>query len=248
MNTKVFFVTLIAVFLSFAGGFLLANALNKSELDILKAENERLKNIQNEDNESESEFTLAAEEIRKRIEEADLNPANIAFQKNLGIALYRYAIIKRDADLLDDVSRLLERVYKTENRDYETIVTLGNIYSDIGYYKKENEKFAKAREYYREALEQKPNDIDIRTYYGLTYFYETPPETEKALMEFQKSIKDDPKHEKTLQALTEALLSQNKNEEAERYLSKLREVNRDNPAINELSTQLNKNRNNQQQK
>lgn len=245
MSAKVFWTTLIAVVLSFTGGFLLANALNRSELSSLNAENERLKNVQSKDRESDSELTLDKEAIQKRINEADENPTKIDFQKNLGIALYRYATIKKDTDLLVDVERLLERVYKADDKDYETIVTLGNIYFALGLSKKESDKVNKAREVYKKALEQKPNDVDVRTDYGLTYFFETPPDAEKAVAEFQKSLKNNPKHEKTLQALTEALLSQNKTEEAERYLAKLKEVNQNNPALDELSTKLNKNRNNQ---
>lgn len=246
MKGKVFGLTIIAVFLSFTGGFLLANALNRSELNALKAENERLKNVQKDAGESQSELTLDNEEIQKRIREADENPADIAFQKNLGIALYRYATIKKDTGLLNEVERLLARVYAADDKDYETLIALGNIYFDFGFLKKENDKFEKAREFYQKALNQKPNDVEVRTDYGLTYFFQTPPETDKAIQEFQKSLKENPKHEKTLQALTEALLSQNKIEEAERYFAKLKEVNKNNPALEELSVKLDKNRNNRQ--
>lgn len=246
MNKQGFLATIIAVLLSLAGGFLLANALNRTELNSLKAENEQLKNDRRDESRSESESTLAAEEIQKRIAEADKNPTDIAFQKNLGTALYRYATIKKDVDLLNDVERLLNRVYQSDDKDYEAIVALGNIYFDLGFFRKENDKFVTAREFYQKALEQQPKDIDVRTDYGLTYFFETPPATEKAISEFQKSFKENPKHEKTLQALTEANLNQNKIEEAELYLAKLKEVNQNNPAITELSTKLNKNRSSRQ--
>src|SRR4028119_463862 len=103
MNGKVFWLSIVAVTVSFAGGFLLANALNRSELNNLRAENERLKTSQNNSNQNQSGLALGDEEIREKIAEADLNPDNLAFQKNLGMALYRYAAMKQDAELLSEV-------------------------------------------------------------------------------------------------------------------------------------------------
>ncbi|MCA1625690.1 MAG: tetratricopeptide repeat protein [Acidobacteria bacterium] len=246
MNTKVFWLSLIVIFISFVGGFLLANAFNRTELNDLRAENERLKNSQEDKNSVNSQIALSDEEIRRKIAEADQNPNNFAFQKSLGIALYRYATMKQDTELLAEVARLLNRAVENNPKDYDVIVTLGNIYFDIGYFKKENDKLQKAREFYQKVLEQKPKDADVRTDFGLTYFLETPPETEKAIVEFQKSLKENPKHEKTLQVLTEALLSQNKTEDAEKYLAKLKEVNQNNPSVSHLTTQLSQAENNGQ--
>ncbi|MCA1640237.1 MAG: tetratricopeptide repeat protein [Acidobacteria bacterium] len=224
----------------------MANAFNRTELNDLRAENERLKNSQEDKNSVNSQIALSDEEIRRKIAEADQNPNNFAFQKSLGIALYRYATMKQDTELLAEVARLLNRAVENNPKDYDVIVTLGNIYFDIGYFKKENDKLQKAREFYQKVLEQKPKDADVRTDFGLTYFLETPPETEKAIVEFQKSLKENPKHEKTLQVLTEALLSQNKTEDAEKYLAKLKEVNQNNPSVSHLTTQLSQAENNGQ--
>jgi len=196
MNTKVFWLSLVAVFISFVGGFLLANAFNRSELNNLRAENERLKNSREDKNVDNSETALSDKEIRRKIAEADQNPANSAFQKNLGIALYRYATMKQDAELLTEAARLLNRAFENNRKDYDVVVTLGNIYFDIGYFNKENDKLQKAREFYEKALEQKPNDADVRTDFGLTYFLETPPQTERAILEFQESLKENPTNEK----------------------------------------------------
>ena len=196
MNKKVFWISLVAVIISFFGGFLLANALNRNELNTIRAEIERLKNSSPQD---KSEVSLSDEEIRQKIAEADKNPENFNFQKNLGLALYRYATMKQDAQLLAEVARLLTRANQKDEKDYEVLITLGNCYFDIGYIKKNNENLTKAREFYQKALTQKPNDVDVRTDLGLTYFLVNPPETDKALAEFQKSLQTNPKHEKTLQ-------------------------------------------------
>jgi tetratricopeptide (TPR) repeat protein len=238
MKTKVLLLSIVAVVMSFIGGFLLANALNRNDLNSLRAENERLKNNQSTASANETEDTLSDEEIKRKIAEADQNPNNFAFQKGLGLGLYRYATVKQDAKLLEEVERLLTRVNQINAKDFDVIVALGNINFDVGYFKKDNEKFRLAREFYQKALEQKPNDPDLRTDLGLTFFLITQPETDKAIAEFQKSLQANPKHEKTLQVMTDALLSQNKTSEAEKYLESLKEVNQMNEVLPELTAEL----------
>jgi tetratricopeptide (TPR) repeat protein len=238
MNRKVFWLSIIAVVGSFIGGFLLANSLNRNELNVLRSENERLKTNQNESSQNQSGLALSDEEIRGKIAEADSNPNNYAFQKNLGLALYRYAAMKQDADLLGEVGRLLNRAFENNKQDYDVTVTLGNIHFDIGYFKKDNGQFQKAREFYLLALQQKPNDADVRTDLGLTYFLVNPPENERAINEFQKSLQVNPKHEKTLQVITQALLNQNNLSEAEKYLVKLKDINSKNQYLTELESRI----------
>ncbi len=238
MKTKVLLLSIAAITASFVCGFLLANALNRNELNTLRAENEHLINAQTASQANESENTLSDEEIRQKIAEADRNPNNFAFQKGLGLALYRYAAGKQDTKSFKEVARLLKRANELNAKDYDVVVALGNLHFDIGYYKKDNQKFQEAREFYQKALEQKPNDSDVRTDLGLTYFLTDPPETDKAITEFQKSLITNAKHEKTLQVLTQALLSQHKTKEAEKYLDLLRAVNQNNEVLPELTSQI----------
>lgn len=231
MNKKIFWLSIAAVIASFAGGFFTANSLNRKDLSVLRAENENLKSNQVAANEGDEELSLTEEEIRSKIVEADKNPTNFGFQKNLGLALYNYATMKKDTELLAEVSRLLMRVYENNPNDYEAIVALGNISFDTGYLKKNNEDLKKARGFYQKALKQKPKDADVQTDLGLTYFLSNPPETDAAIVEFQKAIEANPKHEKTLQVLLQALLSQNKRDEAEKYINRLREINPSNQIL-----------------
>ncbi len=237
MNKKVFWLSIVAVLASFAGGFLIANSLNRNELNALRDENENLKNAQNQTNQTEEELTLSDEEIKRKIIEADQNPTNFSFQKNLGLALYNYASMKQNVELLVEVSRLLNRVYENNPKDYEALVMMGNINFDIGYFGKNNENFQKARVFYEKALEQKPNDENVLTDLGLTYFLSNPPQTERAIVEFQKSLQQNPKDEKTLQVIIQALLSQNKKEEAEKYMARLKEVNPNNQILSSQNPQ-----------
>ena len=225
MNKKIFWLAVVAVLASFAGGFLLANSLNRKELSALRAENDSLQKAMSEAAQNDDDESLSDEEIRRRIDEADKNPTNIAFQKNLGLALYNYAAMKQNPALLREVSRLVTRVYQTDANDYEAVTTLGNINLALGFYEKNNENFVKAREFYKKALEKKADDADVRTDLGLTFLLANPPENDAAIAEFERALKINAKNEKTLQGLIEALENQDKKEEAEKYAARLREIN-----------------------
>ncbi len=246
MKSNLLLISVISVIISFVGGFFLANALNRNELNSLAAENERLENSRNSSQTNDSQDTLTNDEIRRKIAQADEIPDNFGFQKNLGLALYRYAAMKQDAELLAEVIRLLSRANELDKKDYDVIVALGNSFFDIGFYKKNNQDFQKAREFYQAALDAKPDDADVRTDLGLTYFLTEPPQMDLAIEEFHKSLQTNPRHEKTLQVLTQAHLSQNKIQEAEIYLEKLKAVNQNNKFLPELSAQLAKSKNESQ--
>lgn len=238
MNNKAFWLSILAVIVSFFGGFLFANALNKNELESLRIENNRLKTTPEVISENKSELSLSDEELRRKISEADQNSENIQIQKTIGTALYRYAVIKQDSKLLAEVARILNRVYTKNPNDKETAINLGNTYFDIGYFDKNNENLIKSREIYQKILEQSPKDADVRTDLGLTYFLHNPPDFEKAEAEIKKALQDNPKHEKSLLFLAQILVKLQKNSEAESYLAKLKEINPNAPSLSEVQQQL----------
>lgn len=213
---------------------MLANALNRSELDTLRAENERLKvSPQNPEGD-----TLTDQEIRQKIAEADQNQQDFTFQKNLGIALYRYATIKKDVNLLNDSERILNRAYSLNNKDLDVLTFLGNAQFDLGFAKKDNEKFQQARQSYQNILQQQPNDREVRVDLSLTYLFTEPSEPEKTAVELEKVLRENPKHERALQFMTQAFIKQNKPTEANDYLNRLKEINPKNPQIPESETQI----------
>jgi tetratricopeptide (TPR) repeat protein len=227
-------ITIIAVIASFVGGFLVANSLNRKELNDLRSEIATLQKNQKDD----SDKTLTKDEIQARIAEADKNPENIDFQKNLAFALYAYANSKQDASLLPDILRILRRVYAKDDKNVDVVRTLGNLLFDIGQSKNDNANLIESREFYQKALILKPNDVEIQTDLATTYLLENPPNTEKAMIELQKSLQINAKDEKTLQAVIQANLMQNKLKEAEDSLKKLKEINPNNKSIGDLETQI----------
>lgn len=242
MKNKSFWISIIAVIVSFAGGFLLANAFNRNELDSLRAENARLKSQSGQTEQNQSELALTENEIRQKIAEADKHPTDFTFQKKLGLALYRYAAMKQDSMLLAEIEKILKRAYDLNDKDYEVVVALGNLQFDLGYLKNKKENFTQAREYYQKALESNPKNVNVRTDYGLTYFLQNPPDYEKAIAEFRKSLEDNPKNERTLQFLTQALLQTGNAAEAEEIHAKLKEINPNTPNLAEFQAQTAQNK------
>lgn len=238
MNGKALGLSILAVILSFIGGFILANALNKTELETLRTENSRLKTNSATSDSKESETSLSDEEIRNKLAEADQNPSNFQVQKTFGTALYQYGAMKQDAKLIAESARLLERAYQNNPADKDTAITLGHAYFDVGYYNKNNENLAKARQIYTKVLENSPKETDIRNDLGLTYFLQTPPDLEKAATEMKKALETNPKHEKSLLFLVQIYIKQNKMQDAESYLVKLKEINPNTPSLADIQQQL----------
>jgi tetratricopeptide (TPR) repeat protein len=238
MNTKIFWLSILAVILSFAGGFYLANALNRNELTALRTDNERLKKNEADKTQSQTETTLTEDEIRQKIAEADKNPNDFSFQRNMGLALYRYGAMKQDVNLISESARLLQRTFNNNPKDYDVTVALGNAYYDEASIKKDNESFKKSREFYAKALEQKPDDADVRADFGSTFLFAEPAETAKAIAELEKSLQINPKNERALLFITQAFLKDNNTGEADKYFARLREINPKTPDIAELKAQI----------
>ena len=223
--------------MSFAGGFLLANAINRSELNDLKAENSRLK-VANSNGGDSQESVLSAEEIGSKIAEADANPANFQFQKDLGLALYKYASMKQDPALIKEAARLLDRANKLQSGDHDVVLGLANANFDIGYFEKNDNALANAREFYEQSLKQSPNDAEVRTDMALTYLFSEPPDNAKSVSLLKDSLKYDPRLEKTYEFLIQALIRENNLPEASDYLARLKKLNPQNTAAAALSSRI----------
>lgn len=237
MNSKIFWLAILGIIISFFGGFYLANSLNGNELLKLQAENEQLKKGVSQNPQNNSDSTLTDAEIRQRIAEADQNPTNTGFQKNLGLALLSYALMKQDTLLISEAARLLQRAYNSNPNDFDVTVGLGNAFYDLASLKQnESENFKKAREYYSKALGQK-EDATVRADYGSTYVFNAPPDFAKGVAELEKALQQDPKNQRALLLMTQTLVKQNKQAEAEKYHARLKEVNPNTPTLAELTSQ-----------
>jgi tetratricopeptide (TPR) repeat protein len=240
MGKKGFWIASIGIIFGFAGGFFFANMINRQEIESLKAKASQTQNADKMElgDKDPNEQDLTPDEVRQKIERADQSPANIQYQRDLGMSLYLYAGVKKDAALLPDAKRLMLRAYGKDPKDLELLLALGNVSFDLGQSKQDNKNLEEARGYYTQALQLKPKQIDVQTDIGSTYYLETPPQYEKALAEYHKSLELDPEHTRTLDNISRTLIMMGKLNEAEEPLAKLRKVDANYPALSELESLL----------
>jgi tetratricopeptide (TPR) repeat protein len=94
------------------------------------------------------------------------------------------------AAILDETKvNALKAVAERETANPKPRVELANLYFDA-------QKFDDAIKWYEAALQLNPNDVNVSTDLGVSYYYTNNPE--KALVQLDRSLKIDPKHAKTL--------------------------------------------------
>lgn len=241
MGKTAILLTIAGVALGFIMGFLIANSVNRTEINGLRTQLEDARSAVRSGSEDENRQTLSADEIKSKIDEADQNPNNADYQKNLGLALYRYGAFKNDADVISQSIRLLERASNLSQNDKDVTVGLGNAWFDIGYIKKDNNAFDKSREFYSRALASDGKNADVMTDLGMTYFLQEPPDDIKATTEFKRALSIDPKNEKALEFVIQSLSRQGNKAEAAKYLDTLRQSHPQNESLASLSAQLGQN-------
>ena len=85
--------------------------------------------------------------------------------------------------------KALESEAAANARDPQPRVQLGNIYFDA-------EQYQDATSWYEQAITLNPNDANVSTDLGVAYYYLNQPD--RALTQFDHSLKVDPRHIKTL--------------------------------------------------
>lgn len=227
---------IIALLVGLIGGFLLANSMNRSEINALRARGgvppAQLTPANSQDQ------TLTEAELKAKIDEADNNPSNFAFQKDLGIALYRYATLKQDVGVLAESQRILDRANSLNSRDFDVLVHLGNAYFDLGFSKKEAGSFQKAREIYASALQIRPSDTDVETDIGISYFWQPTPDYPKAAAQLEKVSSANPMHARSMQYLARSYIKLGKFADAEKIIAKIKNIDPDPAGMAELNSEL----------
>ena len=94
------------------------------------------------------------------------------------------------AAILDETKvNALRAVAEREATNPKPRIELANLYFDA-------EKFDDAIKWYEAALKLNPNDVNVSTDLGVSYYYTNNPD--KALAQLDRSLQIDPKHAKTL--------------------------------------------------
>lgn len=126
--------------------------------------------------------------------------------------------------------RQLQDQVKSNPRDFQALVELGNINFD-------QRNFQDAMNWYSKALAVDPNNVNVRTDLGMAMFYSQ--QFDAAVAEFNKSLALNPTHPETLFNMGVALLhGKNDPEGALRYWEKLVETNPNHPQAGLVKEQI----------
>ncbi len=205
----------IGIFVGFFGGFILANKINRNAVSqpiAVQQTNAPLPNqqVQSSDIKDKSASGAMIPAVAETLDKAKNEPNNFEAQTKAGDM---YAKIQR----FDKAVESYEQANRIDPNDYETIVKIGNSYFD-------SREFEAAQKWYEQALAKKADDINVRTDLGITFVEREEPDFDRAVKEFQTSLKTNPNHEQTLYNLGIAYFRKGNLDEAQKILSRLETI------------------------
>lgn len=153
-------------------GFFGANQINRNQTSVTNLPNQS------------ANPNAAVPAVAEAIEKAEKNPEDYVLQMKAGEMFVK---IKN----FDKAIPYFEKAEKIKPNDYPTLVILGNTYFDA-------QKWNEAGVTYEKALAIKSDDISVRTDYGITFVERENPDYDRAIKEFESSLKLNPTHEQTL--------------------------------------------------
>ena len=159
-------------------------------------------------------------DVAETLNQARTQPENFEAQMKAGDMYQKIGNFEKAAAFYDAAAVL-------KPADYAQIVRLGNAFFDV-------RQFEKAESYYNQALEKKPDDVAVRTDLGITFVERRNPDYDRAIREFQESVKSNPKHEPTLYNLSIAYSKKGDAASAQKYLAQLEQANPNSPLVNRL--------------
>ena len=227
MNKENFLFAIIGLLAGLIIGFMFANSVNQSAVKPVAATTtSQNQNVPPGHPEIGSTNGAMQPQVQAAIEAAKQNPND--FDAQIKAAEMYYQIQK-----FDGAVEFLKQANKLKPDDYETIVNLGNAYFDANNY-------PEAEKSYSAALFQKPDDVNVRTDLGLTFIFRDPPNYERAVQEFTRSLQTDPNHVQTLQNLTVAYTKKGDAAKAKETLAKLEGIDASNASIQKLREEIQK--------
>ncbi len=251
MNTHKILYALAGLVVGCVIGFLFATSVDRKELETLRGEvararagsgGQRTGETQNPSANAQAASMPTDAEMRDLIAKADANQQDTEYQRKVGQGIYMYALSTGKPDLLPEAVRLLKRAHEADPANYETTVLVGNSLFALGQ-AADVSRYDEARVYYNKALAVKPDDTNVHTLLGMTYYYGRPSDPERAIKEYRKTLAAAPKHEMALQSLASALIATGAIDEAQKRIEELQAVNSANSALSNLRAQLAQSRN-----
>lgn len=226
--------TLVGLLLGFIVGFIFANSANQRETGPRSAaaatqpsqtnlppDHPQIPSNAVRDQPDQQGMQAA---VQAELDKARAEPNNFDAQKRAGDLFYQ---IQR----WDEAIEFWLKANQLKPDDYETIVHLGNAYFEAG-------KYERAEQWYTSALVKKPDDINVRTDLGTTFMARVPPDFDRAIKEYRRSLETNPNHEQTLHNLVIAYTKKGQAKEAREMLARLEKVSPNNPDLPQMRSQL----------
>jgi tetratricopeptide (TPR) repeat protein len=217
------------IVIGFAIGFIFANSVNRSASIRTDPASASVSNSSATSNgvlppnhpplggDRESPQGEALPEITAAIDKARREPDNFEAQMTAGDLYYQ---IQR----FDDALKFYENANRLRTSEIEPSLKIGNTHFDA-------ERYEEAEKWYAAALKKSPNDVNVRTDLGLTFFLRAPRDVDRAIKEFTTALSLEPDNEIALQNLALALIEKNDNDGLQKTLDKLSAVNPNNPVV-----------------
>lgn len=209
-------------------GFMFANSINKQGMVPVAAEMKTNSNMPPGHPEIPAGATTTGgvmqPAVQAAIEAAKQYPNDFDAQLKAAEAYYQI-------EKYDEAINYLKTANQLKPDDREVIVHLGNANFDGNHYDE-------AEKWYLAALAKKPDDVNVRTDLGLTFVFREPPNYDRAIQEFSKSLDTDPNHIQTLQNLTVAYTKKGDDTKAKATLAKLQSVDAGNTAVAKLKEDI----------
>jgi len=159
-------------------------------------------------------------QVRAALDAANKNPKDVRAQLNLAGMYYQIGNFDKAIEYAD-------RALAIEPENIGAQTASGDIRFDKG-------DFVGAARFYENVLKYQPENVNVRTDLGSTFFQRTPPNLDRAVAEYKRSLEIDPRHENTLVNLAIVHLKRDEKEAARQVIEQLAAVNPNNSSLAEL--------------
>jgi tetratricopeptide (TPR) repeat protein len=206
--------TIIGLLIGLMVGFLATNSYNRSTL---LAELQS----QNRPPASQPQNQMAAvPQVAEALEKAEKEPNNFEAQIVAGDMFTRI-------DNFEKALPYYEKAHQIQPDEYRTLVVLGGINLEL-------KRFKESQKWYEKALAKKSDDVQVRTFYGLSFFKSEPKDIDRAIKEYKTALAVKPDDEDALQFLAQAYFEKKDDANLKETIAKLEKVNPNNEIIKSL--------------
>lgn len=156
-------------------------------------------------------------DAQKAMEAADAKQGDFKLQMQAAETFYRLKAY-------DKAALYLDRALKLRPRDPAALALAGNAKYDAGDY-------SAAASFYERALAVEPNNADVRADLGNTYSQRRPPDLRRAVEEYRRAVRINPRHEVALQNMASVAVQLGDKAAAREAVEQLAGVNPSNPTL-----------------